>query len=78
MIATHTPFLLFILLLVYPVAYVYFVWLNHRLVIYKEDKREPWGVRLYIGYGYLAEEVTLLDSPLLFVVFLSLLDQQPL
>ena len=66
MIATHSPFLLFILLLVYSVAYVYFVWLDRRLVIYKEDEREPWGVRLYIGYGYLAEEVTLLDLPLLF------------
>ena len=66
MIATHTPFLLFILLLVYSIAYVYLVWLSCRLVIYKEDEREPWGVRLYIGYGYLAEEVTSLDSPLLF------------
>ena len=66
MFATHTPFLLYILLLVYPVAYVYFVWLDRRLVIYKEDGREPWEVRLYIGYGYLAEEVTSLDSPLLF------------
>ena len=66
MIVTRTPFLLFILLLVHPVAYVYLVWLDCRLVIYKEDKREPWGVRLYIGYGYLAEEVTSLDSPLLF------------
>ena len=53
------PFLLFILLLVYPVAYVYFVWLDCRLVIYKEDEGEPWKARLYIGYGYLAEEVTL-------------------
>ena len=34
--------------------------------LYKEDEREPWGVRLYIGYGYLAEEVTSLDLPLLF------------
>ena len=66
MIATHTPFSLLILLLVYSVAYVYLVWLDHRLVIYKEDEREPWGARLYIGYSYLAEEVTLLDSPLLF------------
>ena len=66
MIATRTPFLLFILLLVYSIAYMYFVWLDCRLVIYKEDEREPWGVRLYIGYGYLAEEVTSLDSPLLF------------
>ena len=66
MIATRTPFFLFILLLVYSIAYVYLVWLDCRLVIYKEDEQEPWGVRLYIGYGYLAEEVTSLDSPLLF------------
>ena len=65
-IATCTPFLLFILLLVYSVAYMYLVWLDCRLVTYKEDEREPWEVRLYIGYGYLAEEVTSLDSPLLF------------
>ena len=66
LIVTCTPFLLFILLLVYSIAYVYPVWLDRRLVIYKEDEREPWGVRLYIGYSYLADEVTSLDSPLLF------------
>ena len=34
-------FFLFILLLVYSIAYMYQVWLSSRLVIYKEDKSEP-------------------------------------
>ena len=36
-------FFLFILLLVYSIAYMYIVWLSSRLAIYKEDERKPRG-----------------------------------